>query len=298
MKILEKILSKDKKSKFPVTKNLNIEIDIQKESILPYGSSVILKKYPAIGGIISSSIFHSKDKKQMYFIHINGKSKTKRYIKDDFILDLKGSWGYYPWFPEDGDHFINPCDLENFKNIIPYGKIFNCIDDTDEYITLQHKKMTFKVKKELYKIINNHELISEKYNLIFSKNFEKKISNPVNLWGHYLGSKNDIFENFSLLEQHKKDFFLKNGKILQCIGKEDNFLLLKYYEYILKVEPELFRVIPAPLSFGDIVTLTNNPKIKGIITDMYWNYPCREYIYILTINGKKRTKKFLMKDFI
>ena len=119
MKILEKILSKDKKSKFPVTKNLNIEIDIQKESILPYGSSVILKKYPAIGGIISSSIFHSKDKKQMYFIHINGKSKTKRYIKDDFILDLKGSWGYYPWFPEDGDHFISPCDLENFKNINP-----------------------------------------------------------------------------------------------------------------------------------------------------------------------------------
>ena len=298
MKILEKFLSKDKKSKFPITENIDIEIDIKKESILPYGSSVILKKYPDIGGIISSSIFHSKDKKQMYFIHINGKSKTKRYIKDDFILNLSGSWGYYPWFPEDGDHFINSYDLENFKNIMPYGKIFKCIDDNDGYITLQYKKMTFKVKKELYKIINNQELIKEKHDFLFLKNFEKKVRIPDNLWEHYLGSKNDIFENFSLMEEHKHDFFLKDGKIVQCIGKEDNFLLLKYYEHIFKTERKLFRVIPNPLSFNDIVTLTNNPEIKGIITDMYWNYPCREYVYILTINGKKRTKKFLIKDFI
>ena len=54
MKILEKFLSKDKNSKFPVTKNLNIGIDIQKESVLPYGSSVILKKYPAVGGFYIS----------------------------------------------------------------------------------------------------------------------------------------------------------------------------------------------------------------------------------------------------
>ena len=33
MKILEKFLSKDKKSKFPITENIDIEIDIKKESI-------------------------------------------------------------------------------------------------------------------------------------------------------------------------------------------------------------------------------------------------------------------------
>ena len=71
------------------------------------------------------------------------------------------------------------------------------------------------------------------------------------------------------MEEHKHDFFLKDGKIVQCIGKEDNFLLLKYYEHIFKTERKLFRVIPNPLSFDDIVTLTNNPEIKGIITDMY-----------------------------
>lgn len=271
----------------------------ERESVIPYGSSVILKKYPDTGGIISYSIFHHKIKKQIYHIYINGKKKTKRYTKDDFILDLKGSWGHYPWFPEDGDHFINASDLENFKAIQPYGKIFQCIEDDGVNLVLKHKDMTFRVNKNLYKIINNPELIKEKYNFSSArKNSEINTDCFINKWGHYLGDKNIVLEDFLLKEPFKREVFLNDGGIFHCIGKEGDSVFLKYYTYIFKTKSEFFRIIPSFLSCGDLATLRNNPKIKGIITEMYWNYTSREYIYLLTINGKKKTQKFLAEDFI
>ena len=300
MKILKKFLSESDNTKLSDTDNFCKEPAIQEEKdTLLYGSSVILKKYPAIGGTISSVGFHCKDQKQTYHIHINGKSKTKRYTKDDFILDLKGSWGYYPWFPEDGDHFISPDDLKEFKKLVPYGKIFQCMNDNGKYVTLKHKKMTFKVRRSLYKIINKPELIKNKYDFPFTFDEIKmsKIS-PVNLWGHYLGDKNAVFKEFSLIEPYEINTSFENGGIFQCIEEEKDSLILKYDKYTFKTKPELFRLIPAPLFHGDIVILRNNPAITGIVTDMYWNYVCREYIYILTINGKRKTQKFLTEDFL
>lgn len=67
---------------------------------------------------------------------------------------FKNSWGLYPWFIEDGEHLISPSDLESFKKLLPYGKVFNCIDEVDGYLTLRYGKDTFRVKPDLYKAVN------------------------------------------------------------------------------------------------------------------------------------------------
>lgn len=67
---------------------------------------------------------------------------------------FKDSWGLYPWFIEDGEHMIFPSDLESFKKLLPYGKVFNCIDEVGGYLTLRYGKDTFRVKPDLYKAVN------------------------------------------------------------------------------------------------------------------------------------------------
>lgn len=46
----------------------------------------------------------------------------------------KKTWGIYPWFIENGAECINPLDLERFKKLSPYGKVFECIAKDHEYI--------------------------------------------------------------------------------------------------------------------------------------------------------------------
>ena len=72
---------------------------------------------------------------------------------------FKDSWGLYPWFIEDGEQLIFPDDLESFKNLLPYGKVFNCIDEVDGYLVLQYGKCTFRVKPDLYKTVNQPRFV-------------------------------------------------------------------------------------------------------------------------------------------
>ena len=59
--------------------------------------------------------------------------------------------GLYPWFIDDGEELIAPSDLERFKNLSPYGKVFECIDEDGEYITLKYGEEIYHVKPKLYK---------------------------------------------------------------------------------------------------------------------------------------------------
>ena len=73
----------------------------------------------------------------------------------DNLSNFKNSWGLYPWFVEDGEQLISPSDLESFKKISPYGKVFKCTDEIGVYIVLKYGKNEFKVKPDLYKTIEN-----------------------------------------------------------------------------------------------------------------------------------------------
>lgn len=67
------------------------------------------------------------------------------------MSENKNTSGLYPWFIEDGEELIAPLDLDKFRSLSPYGKVFECIDEDSEYITLKYGDEEYRVKPILYK---------------------------------------------------------------------------------------------------------------------------------------------------
>lgn len=63
-------------------------------------------------------------------------------------------WGIYPWFSETGMDKIHPEDTEKAIDLSPYGKVFKCIDEDVDYITLQYFDIVIRVKAELFQEVN------------------------------------------------------------------------------------------------------------------------------------------------
>lgn len=66
---------------------------------------------------------------------------------------LKESWGLYPWFTEHGEEMIFSDDLSKFKDLSPYGKVFKCEEENEDYIVLSYGIEAFRVKPQLFKKI-------------------------------------------------------------------------------------------------------------------------------------------------
>ncbi|NHB94064.1 DUF6960 family protein [Photorhabdus cinerea] len=66
-------------------------------------------------------------------------------------LDLKGTWGLYPWFDEDDVNLIYPDDLERVRKLILHGKVFYCSEQCGKFIRLNYGDYSFRVKPDLFK---------------------------------------------------------------------------------------------------------------------------------------------------
>lgn len=121
---------------------------------------------------------------------------------DEFI----GSWGLYPWFDEDSDELVHPNDIESFKALKPYGKVFNCISKENDYIVLSYADRQFRVKPELYKVVKSP---SYKYNenvIIVGKGEEGKVI-EIN-WHH---GKAEEFYSLAIKEKRSsKRYFVSD----------------------------------------------------------------------------------------
>jgi hypothetical protein len=62
-----------------------------------------------------------------------------------------GRWGHYPWFEEHGPKLIHPEDLESFRALFPYGKVFECVAADAGQITLSHGGKSYRVGPELFR---------------------------------------------------------------------------------------------------------------------------------------------------
>ena len=64
-------------------------------------------------------------------------------------------YGYYPWWPEDGEDFIHPDDRQHAKGLLPGKRIFRCGESTGEYLTLHYGKKKIRVKRRLWQEIKH-----------------------------------------------------------------------------------------------------------------------------------------------
>ncbi|MCP4746060.1 MAG: hypothetical protein GY874_07945 [Desulfobacteraceae bacterium] len=70
-----------------------------------------------------------------------------------------GKWGLYQWFDERGIELIHPEDVDDFKALMPNGKVFECIKDDGRYIFLKYADKTYRVIRDIFKPVKKPEKI-------------------------------------------------------------------------------------------------------------------------------------------
>jgi hypothetical protein len=59
-------------------------------------------------------------------------------------------YGLYSWTPEYGLRYIHPANRRTFEWLEPMGKLFEKIDETEDWILLRYDEQQFKVSGELF----------------------------------------------------------------------------------------------------------------------------------------------------
>ncbi|MBC6989243.1 DUF6960 family protein [Hymenobacter sp. BT491] len=59
-------------------------------------------------------------------------------------------YGLYPWTPAYGLRYIHPANRRTFEWLEPLGKVFEKIDETEDWILLRYDEQQFKVSGELF----------------------------------------------------------------------------------------------------------------------------------------------------
>ena len=62
-------------------------------------------------------------------------------------------YGYYPWWPENGNDWLHPEDVELARQMIPSMRIFRRDDSQGEYVHLQYKEVHLRVLRTLWQEI-------------------------------------------------------------------------------------------------------------------------------------------------
>ncbi|RYU78467.1 DUF6960 family protein [Hymenobacter persicinus] len=59
-------------------------------------------------------------------------------------------FGLYAWTPDYGFRYIHPANRRTFEWLEPMGKLFEKIDETEDWILLRYDEQQFKVSGELF----------------------------------------------------------------------------------------------------------------------------------------------------
>jgi len=59
-------------------------------------------------------------------------------------------YGIYPWWPEDGDEWIHPEDVELARQIIPGGRVFHRLGERGQYLVIGYGEQQLRVKPTLW----------------------------------------------------------------------------------------------------------------------------------------------------
>ena len=131
-------------------------------------------------------------------------------------MDFRSTWGIYPWFVENTKkEYIHPEDLEEFKLLFPYGKVFFCISEDDKYIHLSYGEKIFRVKPDRYrKIISDGYLIGDIVEILNGSSQGKKATIEHMKW-HY--EKQKIMYGLKLLDSKIKSrrYYKEDFKLLK-----------------------------------------------------------------------------------
>jgi len=65
-------------------------------------------------------------------------------------LKTDPKYGYFPWWPEDGDSWIHPADVPAARGLIPSGRVFRRDGEDDGYLLLHYGDVRLRVRRTLW----------------------------------------------------------------------------------------------------------------------------------------------------
>lgn len=66
-------------------------------------------------------------------------------------MDYAGTWGFYRGFVGISDEMVDSDCLEEFNSIHPHGKVFHCLEEEENMLTIEYGKSNFKIDAQLYR---------------------------------------------------------------------------------------------------------------------------------------------------
>ena len=112
-------------------------------------------------------------------------------------------WGTYSWFEEYGIDLIYPDDIDDFRKEANNCKVFMCIKEEGEYITLKYNNNFYRVKEKLFRPVPAPKFNFGQIVRIRNSNEEVKI---VDVMWHFSNHEHYYFV-FSGNKKKKRRYF-------------------------------------------------------------------------------------------
>lgn len=72
----------------------------------------------------------------------------------EIAINLEPRYGYYPWWPEDGDDWVHPEDVDLARRMIPSMRIFRREGEQGPFVLLHYGELRLRVKRTLWKEVD------------------------------------------------------------------------------------------------------------------------------------------------
>lgn len=84
------------------------------------------------------------------------------------------------------------------------------------------------------------------------------------------------------------------------ISEESAVACLVYPVEGVQIAVDKIRALDNPPQFtdGELVSPVNHPEMVGVIRGIGWHFEKQEYMYFITVNGRKKSKRYYYKDLI
>ena len=73
----------------------------------------------------------------------------------ELSLNVEPRYGYYPWWPEDGDDWLHPEDVELARRMIPSRRVFRRQGEQGPFVVMTYGAVKLRVLRTLWKEINS-----------------------------------------------------------------------------------------------------------------------------------------------
>ena len=70
-------------------------------------------------------------------------------------MKIEPRYGYYPWWPEDGDQWLHPEDVQLARELIPSNRIFRREGESGPFVCLFYGELRIRVKRTLWQEVDN-----------------------------------------------------------------------------------------------------------------------------------------------